>query len=150
MKCSNTQKLISPYIDNELSEVGKKELEDHIEVCGKCRAELEEMRSLRDLFVNTEKFEAPFGFHAKVMANVKTAKTGRLFWVPLPVRFAEAVIVLVLIVAGVMSGTLLAKGLMPGQARDAVAFLHLEVFESAPPGTLGRAYLAMAEAKNEK
>lgn len=150
MKCSKAHELISPYIDGELSEGRKKGLEDHLNACKKCRMEVEGFQGLRDLFVNTEKYEAPYGFHAKVMANVNTTKTGRLFWVPIPVRLAEAVMVLALVAAGIMSGTLLVKGLMPEQARDAVASLHLDLFESAPPGTLAGAYLAMTEVRNDK
>jgi anti-sigma factor RsiW len=151
MKCSKAQELISPYIDEELSEGKKRELEDHIKACEKCRTEVEEMQGVSQLFVNTEKFKAPYGFHAKVMANVNASKTGRIFPVPILVRLAEAVMVLALIAVGIISGSFLAKGLMPEQAREALASsLHLDVFEPAPPDTLGGAYLAMTEVRNEK
>ncbi len=42
MKCSKAHKLISPYIDGELSERDMKTLEDHMKVCHKCRTEFEE------------------------------------------------------------------------------------------------------------
>jgi hypothetical protein len=55
-----------------------------------------------------------------------------------------------LITVGITSGTFLVKGIMPEKAGNEIASLHLDVFESAPPGTLGAAYLAMAEGRNEK
>jgi anti-sigma factor RsiW len=150
MKCSKAHKLISPYIDGELMERDVKPLEEHIKGCHKCRAEFEESNELHNLFANADKFKAPYGFHARVMASVSTSKTGRLFWVSIPRRLAEAVMVLVLIAAGIVSGTFLVRGLLRVQTRDAVASLHLDVFESAPPDTLGGAYLAMTEVRNEK
>jgi anti-sigma factor RsiW len=150
MNCSKTRKLISPYIDGELSEVKKRELEDHMKGCEECRAEMEEMKGLRQLFVNTDKFEAPYGFHGRVLANVNTSKPGWRSGISIPVRLAEALTVLGLVAVGVMSGTLLVKGLIPEKAGYEMASLHLDVFDSTPPGTLGGAYLAMTEGRNEK
>ena len=150
MKCSKAHKHITLSIDGELPERDMKTLEDHMKACNTCRAELEESKGLHNLFANADRFKAPYGFHAKIMANVNTARTGRLLQVPIRVRLAEAAMVLVLVAAGIMSGAFLVKGLMPGQAGDVVASLHLDVFGAAPPGTLGGAYLAMTEAGNEK
>ena len=150
MNCSKTQKFISPYIDGELSEGTKRKLESHIKGCEKCRTEMEEMRKLHQVFVNAEKFAAPYGFHTRVMANVNTAKTGKLPGISIPARLAETVMVLLLIVMGIMSGTFLVRSLILGRAADVIASLHLDVFQYAPPGTLGGAYLAMTEQRNEK
>jgi anti-sigma factor RsiW len=150
MKCSKMQKLMSPYLDNELSEGKKKELEDHMKVCGKCRAEMEEMQALSRLFVNADKFEAPFGFRTRVTAGVSAPQTRRQPSIPVFLRLAEAVIVLVVVTAGIMSGTFVVTGLMPEKAGNAMASLHLDVFSSAPPDTLGGAYLAMTEVRDEK
>ena len=150
MKCSETQKLISPYVDGELTEGKQRELESHIKDCERCRTEMEEIRKLRQLFVNTEKFEAPYGFQARVMANVSAPKTGWHPRISIPVRLAEAVIVLVLISVGILSGGLIGKGLAPAKAGNEMASLHLDIFNSVPPGTLGGAYLAMTEERNEK
>lgn len=151
MNCSKTQKFISPYIDGELSEGTKRNLESHIKDCEKCRTEMKAMQELHQLFVSTEKFKAPHGFHTRVMANVNTAKgTGWLSGISIPVRLAEAVMVLVLIAVGILSGSLLGKGLAPAKVGNEMAALHLDVFNSAPPGTLGGAYLAMTEERNEK
>lgn len=150
MKCSKAQKLISPYVDNELPERGKKEFETHIQGCENCRAEMEGAQELHQLFVNTSQFEAPYGFRKRVMAKAHVSRTSRSSLIPLPIRVAETVVTLVLIAVGMISGTFLVKGLAPLQTGDAVASLHLDVFESAPMGTLGGAYLAMTEGKNEK
>ncbi len=151
MKCSNARKLISPYIDGELSAGAKKDIEDHMRACESCRSEMKETQELHQLFVTTDKFKAPYGLRERIMANVNTA--GRTDWsprIPIPVRLAEAAMVLVLIAVGIMSGRLMVKGLMPEKAGSEMASLHLDLFQSTPPGTLGGAYLAMTEERNEK
>ena len=54
------------------------------------------------------------------------------------------------IALGVLSGSLLIKDYMPDKARQVMASLSLDVFDSAPPDSLGGAYLAMTEVRDEK
>jgi anti-sigma factor RsiW len=151
MRCSKAHNLISPYIDGELSEREERGLGDHLKACDKCREEFNEMRGLRDLFADAAKFEAPYGFHVRVMANVNTAKVRKLPRILMPVRLTEAVVVLAIIAVGMVSGAFLAKYPMPvKEGNIIIASLHLDLFKPAPPGTLGGAYLAMAEERDEK
>ncbi len=150
MKCSKAHKLISPYIDGELSEREASTLEDHMKVCHKCRAEFEEGKELHNLFANADNFKAPYGFHTRLMANISSGKTSGISRIPVFARFAEAVVIIVFIALGVFSGSLLIKGYMPDKAREVMVLLSLDVFDSAPPGSLGGAYLAMTEVPNEK
>jgi len=150
MKCSKGEKLISPYIDGELPERDIKTLEDHMKVCHKCLATFEDGRELHNLFANANKFRAPYGFHARVMANISSGKISETSGIPVFARLAEAVLVVVVIALGVLSGRLLIKDYMPDRARDVVASLSLDVFHSAPSDSLGGAYLAMTEVRNEK
>ena len=150
MKCSKAHKLISPYIDRELPERDMKTLEDHIGVCHKCRKAFEEGKELHNLFSNADKFKAPYGFHTRVMTNINSGKIKETSRFPVFVRLAEASLVIVVIALGVLSGSVLIKDYMPGKARDVMSSLSLDVFHSAPPDSLGGAYLAMTEVRNEK
>lgn len=150
MKCSKAHKLVSPYIDGELIERNRKPLEDHIKVCHKCRKEFEEGKELHNLFANADKFKAPYGFHTRVMANISSGKIRRSSRIPVFARLAEAVVVIVVIALGVLSGSLLIKDYMPDKARQVMAALSLDVFDLAPPDSLGGAYLAMTEVRDEK
>jgi predicted anti-sigma-YlaC factor YlaD len=150
MKCSKARKLISTYIDRELMERDMKTLEDHIKVCHKCRKEFEEGREIHNLFANADKFKAPYGFHTRVMSNISSGKIRESSGIPVLARLAEAVVVIVVIALGVLSGSFLLKGYMPDKAREVMASLSLDVFDPAPPDSLGGAYLAMTEVKNEK
>lgn len=153
MRCSTAHKLISPYIDGELSEGKKREIENHLNACEKCRMEVEGFQGMRDLFVNTENYEAPYGFHTRVMANINSGKTRQSSRIPVFARLAEGFVVMVIIaiiVIGVFSGSFLIKGFMPDKAKEVMASLSFDVFDSEPPGSLGGAYLAMTEVRNEK
>lgn len=150
MKCSKAHKLISPYIDGELPERDMKNLEGHMKVCHKCRAEFEEGKEMHNLFAKADKCKAPYGFHSRVMANISSGKTRRILRIPVFARFAEAVVVIVVIAFGILSGSLSIKDHMPDKARDIMVSLSLDVFDPAPPGSLGGVYLAMTEVNDEK
>ena len=150
MKCSKAHKFISPCIDGELAEQDMTALEEHIKACPNCRTEFEEGKELHNLFAQTEEFKAPYGFHTRVMANVSSGKTRVIPGVSVIIRLAETVAVIVVIALGTLSGNLAIKGYAPDKARDIMASLSLDVFNSAPPESLGGVYLALTEASNEK
>ena len=150
MNCSKAHKLISPYIDGELKERDAKPFEDHMKACHKCRAEFEEGKNLHRLFANADKFKAPHGFSTRVMANISSGKTRGFSRFPFFVRLAEAVVIIVVIAFGILSGSLAIKDHTQDRARDIMAALSLDVFDPAPPDSLGGVYLAMTEVKNEK
>ncbi|HAK88356.1 MAG: hypothetical protein A2077_05050 [Nitrospirae bacterium GWC2_46_6] len=150
MKCSKAHKLISPYSYGELSEKEWKAVENHLNVCHGCRTEFEEMRGLSYLLVNTEKFKAPYGFHTRVMANISSGKARVGAKIPVIAGLAEGFAIIAVIVLGIFSGTQLTKGFMPDRTREVTASLSLDVFDSAPSDSLGGAYLAMTEVRDEK
>jgi anti-sigma factor RsiW len=150
MKCSKAHKLISSYIDGELPGRDIKTLEDHMKVCHKCRTEFEENRELHNLFADDYGFKAPYGFHTRIMADISSGKTRGITRIPVFARFAAAGVIILVIAFGILSGSFLIKGYMPDKARDVMASLSLDVFDPAPPGSLGGAYLAMTEVRNEK
>ncbi len=150
MKCSKAHKLISPYVDGELSERDMKPLKDHMKVCGKCRAEFEENKELHGFFSGVAEFKAPYGFHTRVMANISSGKARGNSRIPVIAMLAEGFAIIAVIVLGIFSGTQLTKGYMPDKAKEVIASFSLDVFDPAPPDSLGGAYLAMMEVRDEK
>ena len=150
MKCSKAHKLISPYIDSELSEKERKSVENHLNVCPRCRAEFEEMRGSGYLLPNTEKFKAPYGFSTRVMANIASEKAKGFSWTPMFARFAEVVVLLVMIFTGIISGSFLSDRLVNEKKALIMSSFYLDIFDPTPPDSLGGVYLAMSEVKNEK
>ena len=149
MRCSKI-KLISPYIDGELSAEEEDILKLHINECGECARELEELQKIHELFAGAETFEAPHGFSTRVLANTRDEETKRFVGlVHVLTKSAEVFAMLILIVVGIILGSFLSKPHV-FEKRNVAVYLSLDIFAPAPPDSVGGDYLAMTEAKNEK
>lgn len=148
MRCSKAGKYLSPYIDGELGARESALLESHLAQCDRCSGELGEIKRLRALFGQVERFSAPPGFRAEVMERISSRPKKRFSLVPVFSGFAEALVFALAITAGVVSGGMLINSFSPHpKGEQVVASLSLETFEVVPPGSLGRAYLAMTEER---
>lgn len=101
MKCDMPHELLSGYLDGELSDVQKKQVEEHLKKCTRCQKELEELRQL-DEYVRTIEVEEPsrafvFGLNRRVMKAVAKRRISVLLRLS-PVFAPVAVAVLVLII----------------------------------------------------
>lgn len=149
MKCSKS-KMVSPYLDGELTAGEKARFESHVKGCPECSARLEAFQGMHAEFAGAEREKAPAWFSARVRARVAGVRPQRIAAFPLLVRFAEIAIVLLMITVGVISGRLLVRG-APGPSMGNIAStFSLEVFDPAPPDSVGGVYLAMTEANDAK
>ena len=150
MSCPKTE-LISAYLDKEIGFGEKAELETHLQVCSSWSHTIEELQSFRAVFSNSERHQAPYGFATRVMARTAELDKKRSPWfVPFAVRFAEAVVLLVVISMGVLAGRVMTNSSPAAQITNLASSLSLDLFDATPPGSLGGAYLAMTEVKDEK
>lgn len=150
MSCSKSN-LVSPYLDKELGADEMIAFEAHLRGCNHCTQQFEELRALHSAFSSVQRRQAPYGFAARVMARTaeREKKKAPWFFAPLFVRFAEAAVLLVVITLGIAAGNAVTNG-RPASAANVASSFSLDLFEAAPPGSLGGAYLAMMEAGNEK
>jgi anti-sigma factor RsiW len=150
MRCPKT-KLISAYLDQELRFGEKTTFEAHVQGCTICSHTLEEMRSLRAAFATAERHPAPYGFATRVMARTTALERMKSPWfVPFSIRFAEAAVLLIVITVGILAGKVMTNSSPVAQTTNIASSLSLDVFDATPPGSLGGAYLAMTEVRNEK
>ncbi len=150
MKCLKFE-AISTYLDDELEEKERISIESHLKRCAKCAGALEEMRSLRTAFKGAEYYRAPLGFSSRLLARTEALDKKKSLWfVPVVIRFAEVAVLLVVIAAGVLAGKFMMNGRPAQKAENITSSLSLDLFDAAPPGSLGGAYLAMTEVGNEK
>ncbi len=148
MRCSKAGKYLSTYIDGELGEGKTTLLETHLAQCNRCAGELDELKRLHDLFSQAERFPAPSGFRAEVVARINRQPARNFSLFPVFIRFAETALFVLAITAGIMSGGLLINAFAPHlRGEQVVASLSLETFEALPPDSLGSAYLAMTEER---
>lgn len=150
MNCSKTDKFISHYIDGELKAETKEAFESHMKACHACSKAVEEVRNQHDLFAQAKQYKAPYGFSTRVMANISAEKTGGFSLTPLFTRFARATVLLMIISIGMISGGFLSSSLMQTKMVSITFALSLDLFDPMPPDSLGGAYLAMMEVKDEK
>jgi anti-sigma factor RsiW len=150
MKCPKT-KIISAYLDDELLPADRALFESHAQDCADCTLKLEEMRAVQAMFASAEKYQAPYGFSARVMARTAQLDRKKPRWfVPLFITFAEAAVLLIVITVGILAGRVMTNSRSAVTATNIASSLSLDLFDATPPGSLGGAYLAMTEVKNEK
>jgi predicted anti-sigma-YlaC factor YlaD len=156
MKCKKAQKMFSPYIDEELTSREKEAVGLHLKGCEECRKEMENILTLHQFFASAERFEAPNGFAARVAAGIREEEARGDVWTllalhPILMRSVGAAFACVVLIVGIISGNLLT-----GRERttlsnaDVRATFSLDVFEPAPPDSVGGAYIAMMGVQNER
>jgi anti-sigma factor RsiW len=150
MSCPKT-KLISAYLDQEVGLAEKNVFEAHLRGCSSCSHTLEEMRLLRAAFAKSEHHSAPYGFATRVMARAAELEKRKTPWlVPFFTRLAEAAVLLIIITVGILAGKVMTHSSSAAITTNIASSLSLDLFDATPPGSLGGAYLAMTEVKNEK
>jgi anti-sigma factor RsiW len=155
MKCSRIQKMISRFIDCELSLDEKKSFALHIQDCSGCRKELEETQAVHKLFVSAERFPAPYGFATRVMANLEEKEPSRFRRIftlrPFFLRAVEAAFTLIMIVIGLISGNVLvAERSVPQREASVERALSLDVFQATPPDSIAGIYVTMMGVGDER
>jgi anti-sigma factor RsiW len=155
MKCSRIRKMISPYVDGELGPKEKKMFASHIGDCPQCKKELEEIESVHHLFALTEKFEAPLGFATRVMAGIEERERRPSFWgfftlQPAFLRVVEVAFALVILMIGALSGNLLVADRTSGMQPTVQQSFSLDLFQAAPPDSIGGAYMRLAGVPDER
>jgi anti-sigma factor RsiW len=147
--------MISQYVDDELSSSRKRDIESHIESCSACRDALKDARALHVLFSSAERFPAPYGFAARVLASLDEKEASRirslLGFRPLFLRAAQAALVLLIMTIGIISGNLLLPEKTTPIRQTAVQqIFSLDLFQAAPPDSIAGIYNTLMRLGHEK
>jgi hypothetical protein len=88
MKCRNTQKLLSAFLDGELPKIVHQEVSEHLEDCSRCRAELESLRKIEALSRQSDQPEPGDAYWQEFLPRLgaRIAREGKR---PLRIRFGE-------------------------------------------------------------
>jgi hypothetical protein len=70
MNCNNAQRLLSAYVDAELSSAEMDRVRRHVLDCDCCRFEEEDLRRLKSILTCTPLVEPPPGFEARLSSRV--------------------------------------------------------------------------------
>jgi anti-sigma factor RsiW len=154
MKCQILRKMFSEYIDDELAPEQKEVVNRHIRDCKTCREEFERLLAVHKLFADAERFTAPFGFSTRVVANLEERRESfwsRLFARPVFLKAVEVAFALIIVIIGLISGNLLtAHKPLPLTLLEVRQSFALDVFESAPSGSIGGIYVSITGVRNEE
>jgi len=101
MKCNRTMKLLSNYLDRQLSGSECAAVERHLAQCLSCRDELEQLNADRKVLRAVEPPAVPPYFRTRVMAEIRSRTVTRSSSAPVWVRtLAVAATVLVIVGSG--------------------------------------------------
>jgi len=102
MNCEQGEELINAYLDGELDERRRSELEQHLRSCPTCREELDRQRQFReDILSQLPRFQAPGDLRTKVQAVIRQEQRSRSEtlapvrspWVYVPLGLAAVLLV---------------------------------------------------------
>lgn len=149
MKCERT-KLAAYYVDGELSAKERERFEGHLRCCRACSMELEALQRSDQLFHLAPRYQAPPGLSTRVMARLSEKQGPAFAWFPFCIRSGAGLALLAVMTAGILSGRFLAGAIPANNTVTAAAAFYLDTFAPAPRGSIGGAYLALAEGIHEK
>lgn len=162
MKCKKATKMISAYLDGELSESSQNELRRHLRKCRDCREELDELRQLSDYLdaVPGTEFRVSFAHEVREKAEQEKA-TSKI--VPFGLlddlsRFSQAAAVLVAIGVGLVLGAFMSQSVATADAaRQASSTAteqaeemtemdyHIQALSATPVMSLEQAYISAGQ-----
>ncbi len=177
MECDKARVLIDEYADAFTDKRTAVELEAHFASCPGCASALGETRALIRAVGSARRFRAPEGFAERVMERLPKERrdlSGANAWdrffdwlwdsIPVPLKVAEAAVMVVVAAAGIYSagfiaGKLTASPVATASSAPAIindagangvfATAALEYLDPVPPGSIGETYLALNESGNE-
>ncbi len=109
MRCSKAKKMISDYIDNELTSQQTEVLERHLKECSECRKTLEDFRKIAERSGKLKEMSPPewswMRIKARIGSQSKSAQLklqSRWGWLRAPAFRLTAAVLFVAVVAGVV------------------------------------------------
>ena len=73
MNCRRNQELLSDYLEETLSPLLRREVEDHLRSCGECRGLAESMKQVLSLFSSLKEPEPPSNLEELILARTRPA-----------------------------------------------------------------------------
>ncbi len=129
MNCEDARRNFAEYWHGALDAAGMDELESHLKVCERCRAEAEGLKEIWSVLGQMPEDEPGIGMRSRFYASLRDweqheiARRHRSWWMPHPaVQVAAGLIILL---AGIAIGNLTARN--PGSNPGQVAQLEKEV-----------------------
>jgi anti-sigma factor RsiW len=145
--CHEARQCFSALQDKALSKDRQLLLEAHLERCPACRAQYDRLEAAWETLGALPAPSAPAGLAAQVLERLDAGPRWLNVLRPLP-RFAPSVAALgAMLLLGLVAGGFLGHAVLPGQralGESTSTLQALNVFTTAPQGTLAHGYLQLA------
>ncbi len=98
MECKRAKEIIDFYIDGEITQKEKEELEEHLKTCISCNRYYEDILRLHNILSSEEYLEPREGFTQRVISNLPKKK--KVFsWLPKPALIGAFSLIILLVFA---------------------------------------------------
>lgn len=148
MRQCEYKKLLSTYLDNQLSSLQERQVDEHLPRCNSCKEELEELNMIKDLCTKLPEEDLPHGLRQRVVSQAKALKepSRKYVWVQrVAVPLAAALFIFIAGKYGLGSFSGLSKMSLPeqGEKRQEPAVIAAHEVDD------GRAFTADEAPKDE-
>lgn len=159
--CRRIRKRLSAFVDGEVGERERTELEEHIHTCSRCQKEAEELSHLRLRLGEIEKLPSAPHLWPTILAAVSRVRRERSSFFPPSLRALRpvpvAVMALTIIVIGLWAGANLGTIIYqrsfyitsPPFDSASYGIDYLSVFDPAPAGSVGQVYIETAADESD-
>ncbi|MGB2698582.1 MAG: zf-HC2 domain-containing protein [Candidatus Zixiibacteriota bacterium] len=72
MNCRKVRQFLWSYLDKDIDQKSKEEIESHLKECSKCAMDMAELGKLREIFSKTEVLKPSHDFNKKLLARIQT------------------------------------------------------------------------------
>ena len=152
MSCSRVKKRLSAYMDGELREEWRVQVELHLAACPRCREELERLRDVDRLLFDAPKAAVPPFLASRVAARTRQevergAETP--WWLPARSPTLGYAVASAVLAGGILLGVQLGRGLAPivtgGEQGRTIEILDLGSFRDEPKGSMAAVVMSLIE-----
>lgn len=124
-KCTDISVALSAYLDNELSEKKGQDIKAHLEICDKCRIELDELRKTELMLKNAFAFDEREADFSGIWENIESNMNFKpSLWQQLKQVMSKPWVWMPMVVAGAAACLLVC--IIPGQQQTAATYVQIE------------------------
>jgi anti-sigma factor RsiW len=147
MKCHETQRLLSAYLDGEMPADKKRVIDAHVQACGSCMRKLIEIENLWKALEGFPGSEPSPYFYSKLAARLRTeerkSESGWFERLLIPVS-AAAIAVLGFWLGSLAGSNGDAAGKQTLTSNPVASTSYLDAFDPVPAASFGEVYFALA------
>jgi predicted anti-sigma-YlaC factor YlaD len=144
MKCSNIQRRLSAYLDNEVPEPEKQVIAEHLKTCPQCLQTFQALQAVVNDLQLVENMEVPPYFYARLKPRIADQERNvpvlqKIRQIALP-GFAVVLTLCALVLGNTMARTIYQGIAGPTSSIETANVFSIDAFDEYPEGSISNAY----------